>query len=138
VSVSSAPPASQRSRRALQVVLGVLALIPLGTGLMDVVVSTAALPGAPSVTPELDSNYRFFGVVWAGMGVALIWAIPRVERATTLLRGVFAVVFLGGLARCLSLVMVGVPEPMFLGLIVLELTAPPIVIAWQSRIATDS
>ena len=118
-------------------VVAVLAVVPIATGLMDIVAGAAVLPGNPPVTPELDSNYRFFATIWFGAGLVLAWIVPRVERATTPLRAVCGVVFLGGLARCLSIVLQGMPAPMFVAFTVLELVAPPILILWQNRIRTD-
>jgi hypothetical protein len=131
--------ATGTSRRALQVVIVVLAVIPVLTGLLDAVGGPGLLlPGHPKVDPNVDSNYRFFAVFWFTAGLALLWTVPRVERATVAIRVLFGAVFLGGIARLLSLASAGWPDAPFIGFIVLEFVAPPVVIFWQSRIAAGA
>ncbi|MQA26566.1 MAG: DUF4345 domain-containing protein, partial [Micromonosporaceae bacterium] len=113
------------SRRALQGLLVAFGLIAVGTGIAEIAIGGALVSQGEPVPVDVDSNYRFFAVFWLGAGLTLLWTVPRVERAAGPLRAVAALVFLGGLARLLSIAMAGVPSPMFLGLLALELAAPP-------------
>ncbi|MBG0566141.1 DUF4345 domain-containing protein [Actinoplanes aureus] len=126
------------SRRALQVVLVVLAVIPIGTGLMDMLLGAGTLPSDQDLNPDLQSNYRFFATMWFGLGLAILWIVPRVETAVQPLRAVTALVFLGGLTRVLAMVVDGMPHPMFVAFTALELIAPPILVLWQNRVSAQS
>jgi uncharacterized protein DUF4345 len=95
-------------RRVLQVLLGIIAVI---------VLTRFALPGvilggawvSEDVTPLLDSEVRFLSALALAPAAILLWIIPRVERHLPLVRIIAIVTFLGGLARVLSVVQLGVP-----------------------------
>ena len=67
------------SRFPLQICTAVLALIPIATGIVtllgirDPIYRPLGLP--PS--PILDSNLRFFGGIWLGLGLAMLWLYRR-------------------------------------------------------------
>ncbi|HEX5741153.1 MAG TPA: DUF4345 domain-containing protein [Pilimelia sp.] len=129
---------SSASRRGLQITLGVLALIPIGTGLLDVVGGPGTLPSPQHLNPDLESNYRFFATIWLGFGLFLVWIIPRVEREVSLLRAVSGIVFAAGAARVLAMAVSGRPHPIFQAAMVLELVAPPVLVLWQHRVAREA
>jgi Domain of unknown function (DUF4345) len=101
------------SRRILQVLTAILGLIPFVTGMLamtgvdDPVYASLGMPRSP----VLDSNLRFFAGVWLGLGIALLWLIPSIERQSTLFRAVWGAVFLGGIGRLLSITLIGLPPP---------------------------
>ncbi|NYH51664.1 hypothetical protein HNR06_001253 [Nocardiopsis arvandica] len=120
-----------RSLRALQTLIAVLALVVVGTGAMDVALGTAPLPGDTGVGTNVDGDYRFFAGVWLGPGIALFAIVPRVLEHTAVLRAVGGAVFLGGLARTVSVAAAGTPAPFILGLLALEPAAPPVLVLWR-------
>lgn len=125
------------SRKALQVVTTVLGLVPLATGaigmlgLSDPIYAVAHLPPFPL----LDSNMRFFSGVWLGLGVAILWLVPRIERETVLFRFIWGAIFIGGIGRLLSIVCAGLPPLPFVGFTALELIGAPLFVYWQHRVA---
>jgi hypothetical protein len=124
-------------KRLLQVTTAVLGLVPLLTGLItmlgvhDPLYSAAAIPALP----VLDSNLRFFGGVWLGLGLAILWLVPRIETETVLFRAIWIAIFLGGAGRLLSILLVGTPPVPFVGFTALELIGAPLFIYWQHRVA---
>ncbi|WP_166215790.1 DUF4345 family protein [Bradyrhizobium septentrionale] len=125
-------------RRALQIATGLLALVPILTGIITMLGVSDPLyasSGVPAL-PVLDSNLRFFGGVWLGLGLALIWLVPRIESESVLFRVVWGGIFLGGVGRLLSIVMVGAPPIPFIGFTALELIGAPLFVYWQHLIAT--
>ncbi|WP_175407359.1 DUF4345 domain-containing protein [Streptomyces sp. TRM64462] len=122
-------------RRTFQGVLILLGLVVLGTGALDIVSGTTALPGDPYAGPTLDSNYRFFAGVWCALGLVLFAAAPRPEDHALALRGVFAAVFAGGLARGVSYLAVGAPHALFTAFIGVELLLPPLLLLWYGRLS---
>jgi hypothetical protein len=126
-------------RRAMQIVLAVLSLIPLlGLGITWLVGPPYFSHGSGgAVSNALDSQFRYLAGVYAGAVTgSLWWAIPRIEDrgAAVLLAG--GAVFLGGLGRCVSFATVGHPgDPAMMGGLMLELGVVPLLILWQRRIA---
>jgi len=125
------------SKRPLQITMAVLGAIPVLTGFVTLlgianpIYSTAGIPA----NALLDSNLRFFGGLWLGLGLALYWLIPRIETQTVLFRVLWAMVFLGGIGRLLSMVFLASPPLPFIGFTALEIVGAPLFVAWQARVA---
>jgi uncharacterized protein DUF4345 len=125
------------NKRPLQVVTAGLGLIPVVTGAVamlgvdDPLYASIGLPRSAL----LDSNLRFFAGVWLGLGSALLWVVPSIERQGTLFRVVWGAVFLGGVGRLLSLVSLGAPPVPFIGFTMLEIVGAPAFVYWQHRLA---
>jgi hypothetical protein len=85
--------------------------------------------------PVLDSNLRFLAGVWCGLGVAIFWMVPTIERQTVLFRTIWGAIFIGGIGRALSMAFVGTPPAPFIGFTALELVGAPLFVLWQARIA---
>ena len=124
-------------KRLLQITTALLGLVPLLTGIItmlgvhDPLYSAAGIPALP----VLDSNLRFFGGVWLGLGIAILWLVPRIETETVLFRAIWGAIFLGGAGRLLSILLVGTPPIPFVGFTALELIGAPLFIYWQHRVA---
>jgi hypothetical protein len=128
------------SRLLLQICTAVLALVPIVTGIIsmrgmrDPLYRPLQLPGSP----VLDSNLRFFGGVWLGLGLALLWTVPSIEQHAILFRWLWVAVFLGGIGRLLSWWVVGAPPVPFIGFLLLEIVGAPLFIYWQWRVAQST
>ena len=124
-------------RRALQIATALLALVPILTGIITMLGVSDPLyasSGVPAL-PVLDSNLRFFGGVWLGLGLALLWLVPRIETESVLFRVVWGGIFLGGIGRLLSMAMVGLPPLPFVGFTALEVIGAPLFVYWQHLVA---
>lgn len=125
------------SRFPLQFCTAVLALIPIATGVVtmlgvqDPIYRPLGLPRAPI----LDSNLRFFGGLWLGAGLAMLWLVPSIEHQGVLFRALWVAIFLGGVGRVLSWIVIGAPPKPFIGFTLLELFGAPLFIYWQYQIA---
>jgi hypothetical protein len=125
------------SRRLLQVVTAILSLIPIVTGIItmagvaDPLYASLDLPRSPL----LDSNLRFLGGIWLGLGLAMLYLVPSIERQTVLFRALWGAVFLGGIGRALSALLIGLPPVPFIGFTALEIVGAPLFIFWQKRVA---
>ena len=124
------------SKRSLQIVTAILALVPLATGaigmlgLNDPIYATMGLPR----NALLDSNLRFFAGFWLGLGLAMMWLVPRIETQTVLFRAIWIAIFFGGIGRLLSIFLIGPPPLPFIGFTILEIVGAPLFIAWQTRV----
>ena len=125
------------SKRALQIVMGLLAFIPVATGLLGLLgvkdpFYVAA--GVPRIV-ILDSNLRFYSGVWLGLGLALYRMIPSIEKRTIPFRGLWAMIFIGGIGRLLSMLVLARPPFAFVAFTALEIVGAPLFIWWQSRVS---
>ena len=124
------------NRRGLQVLTAVLAAIPVITGIIgmtgisDPLYSSITLPRSA----VLDSNLRFLSGVWLGLGVALYWTVPNINKKTALFRAIWGTIFVGGIGRLTSMLMVGLPPAPFVGFTIVEIVVAPIMVLWQGRL----
>lgn len=119
-----------RSRRALQVFSAVLGIIPVVTGLIGLRGLEDPLY-APVTTPHailLDTNLRFFSGLWLGLGLALLWLIPSIEKQAILFRAIWGAIFVGGIGRLLSMVVAGAPPAPFVFFTLREIIGAPLFI----------
>jgi hypothetical protein len=90
--------------------------------------------GVPRIV-LLDTNLRFFSGVWLGLGLALFWLIPHIERQIVPFRAIWghdlhrphrspSVDMAGGRATGCLIVFTAI-----------ELIGAPLFIWWQSRLS---
>jgi hypothetical protein len=125
------------SRRLLQGVLVLLALVALVTGGRSLAYGLGD-PGyglAPGpVSLVLDNNLRFLSAIWLAMGVALLTLLPSLERQGPALAVLLGLMAAGGLGRLVSVAQHGLPAPNYVAIVLVELVAP-LLLLWQRRLA---
>lgn len=127
---------SYMSKLGLQISTGLLAMIPVVTGLIglsglrDPIYTSMGLPA----NAILDSNLRFFGGVWLGTGLTLYWLIPKIDKQTALFRALWTMIFLGGVGRLISMFQIGLPPPPFIAFTILEIVGAPVFVVWQAAL----
>jgi Domain of unknown function (DUF4345) len=133
------------NKKTLQTVLAILGLIPILTGGLDLLLGARSLRVVGSLIPldalsdvVLDSQIRFLAAIWFGVGIILYWVIPSIDRQTTLFRLLMGAIFLGGIGRISSAVLLGIPPVQFIAVIMLELVGVPILVLWQSSISKSN
>jgi hypothetical protein len=122
------------SRRVLQALMLLLSLLPLVFGGLGIVfgISRFGISG----NANLDSQYRFLSAWYLGLAVLAWWIVPQIERQTALFRIICGAVFVGGLARCLTIQTIGWPDTRILVVHTVELLFPLLAV-WQASIRTD-
>ena len=125
------------SKLALQIIMGLLGIIPVATGLLGLLGVEDPFYVAVGVPPIvlLDTNLRFYSGVWLGLGVALYWLIPSIEKQTIPFRVIWAMIFIGGIGRLLSMLLLAWPPAAFVAVMALEIVGAPLFIWWQSRVS---
>ncbi|SHL11143.1 protein of unknown function [Bradyrhizobium lablabi] len=125
------------NRRGRQIATAILGAVPVLTGIITMFGLSDPIYAAAKIPPNalLDSNLRFFGGVWLGLGIALYWLVPNIEKQTVLFRVLWGMIFLGGIGRLLSMAFVGVPPLPFIAFTALEIIGAPFFIWWQARLA---
>jgi hypothetical protein len=83
--------------------------------------------------PGLDSQNRFYGVSFALYGVLLFVCAADLRKYATVLKCVLWMCFAAGVARLVSMAVVGTPPLPILALLASELLAPPLLLWWLSK-----
>jgi len=128
------------SRRALQVTTALLGAVPVITGVVGMMGLSDPLYAGLNLPTDatLDSNMRFFGGVWLGLGLCVWWLVPRIATQTALFRAAWLMIAVGGVGRLLSIALVGLPLTPFIAFTALEIVGAPLFIWWQHRVAQDA
>lgn len=123
--------------RCIAPVFFVVAFLHLCLGAGAEVLLGASLSEAALSDPVLDSQNRFYGVSFSLYGVLLFLVAAEPERYRPVLAALLAVFFLAGVARLVSIMLHGLPGPLVLVLLALELLLPPLLWRW-SQIEWDA
>ena len=123
-------------RRALQSVISVLSLVPIGAGFGGIVFGPAFLGATPPWPTDLDSHLRFLSGVFLIVGLGWWSCVPGIEDKTGRLRLLALMTFAGGLSRLYSLSLVGLPSLGHRFGLGMELVVVPVLVLWQARIAS--
>jgi hypothetical protein len=124
------------SRSALRAVFYLGGLVAMTAGLHTAIAGAKSLAGQGLANPTVESELRFYGVFYFAYGLVLLRVAPRADSDTTTVRALMGALFVAGLARVGGWVAVGRPHKVQRGLLVIELAAPPLIAAWQARLAT--
>jgi hypothetical protein len=92
------------------------------------------LPAEVKRNPGLDSQNRFYGAAFALYGVLLLLCAADVAKYAAVLRCVLWMLLAGGVARLVSIGIYGLPPIPVLGLLLIELVAPPLGLWWFARL----
>ena len=123
------------NRAALQWALGILAVIPMGSAVGEILRGPQGVPGgSPDIAPTVDSSLRYANVFKFASGVAILRELSRIERSSTV-SFVLSTIAVGGLARIAAWRHSGRPHPAIVGAIALEAIGAPLLLTWQRRIA---
>jgi len=124
------------SRRLLQVATAILSLIPIATGIITMTGVDDPLYAALDLprSPLLDSNLRFFGGVWLGLGLAMLYLAPSIERQTVLFQALWGRRVPRRHRPGLVVAFVGLPPVPFIGFTALEIIGAPLFVFWQKQV----
>jgi hypothetical protein len=124
------------NKRGLQIAMALLGVIPVLTGIIGMFGLSDPLYASVGIPANavLDSNLRFFGGVWLGLGLSLYLLIPNIEKQTFSFRVLWGMIFLGGIGRLASMLFLALPPLPFIGFTVLEIIGAPFFIWWQARL----
>jgi hypothetical protein len=83
--------------------------------------------------PNIDSEMRFYAVLWIAYGVLALWVARALAERVIWLRLLLLVFWLGGVGRGISLFAQGAPHPLFGVLMWIELLLPTLLIGLSFR-----
>ena len=116
--------------RLLQILTFVFGVVCGLISLAHIALGPGAIPGeipeAVLANATIDSQDRFYATLFLGFGAALIWCAQDLDARRGAFFALLVIFFLGGLARLLSVAMIGWPLPLFIVLGLIELILPPV------------
>ncbi len=115
-------------KRLLQIILVMSGIVGIGIALIHIALGPTSIPGSIAVNPTMDSEDRFYAVMFLGHSVALLWCAQAVERRSYVVRFLAGLLFLGGVARLISMIAVGPPNLFFQAMTAIELSLP--IVLW--------
>lgn len=124
-------------KRGLQIILGILSLIPLMASIVGVAAGVGRWLPAEMITPQFDSQYRYVMGYYLSLSLMAWWMIPNIEKHRTVFRIVGGSIFFGGIGRVLSWMQVGTPNTLTQFFIGLELLFP-LLLVWQAKLPRHS
>ena len=123
------------SRRAvLRLALAGIGTVAATFGTLGVLRGGAGVLNGGTVSPNVDSEMRFFASWYAVLGVLVLCAARRPESETTIVRACAAGFLLAACGRVLSMRALGPPSPVFKVLMGLEFAVPVVIVPWQLAI----
>ena len=117
-------------RVALRLLLTLFGAICAIIAAAHIAIGPRAIPGGVVTNATMDSEDRFYATLFLGFAFAVIWSARELDTRESILKALLVVFFAGGIARLISLALVGPPSGLFLFLGALELLLPPIFWYW--------
>ena len=122
-------------KRVLQAVVAVACLLPLVVGGQGVLHGPAPFGHLADVPRDLDSHFRYISGIFFATGLGFLSCIPAIERKGSRFRLLGGLIVVGGLARGVSLLAVGVPSTGHVLGLGMETVVVPLLMLWQWRFA---
>lgn len=97
-------------RRGLQIAMVVVAAVPLVLGLMNLMGGAGAFVPPEHINANLDNMLRFYAVWFTAVFFLTLWCVLNLDIAGPVMRIMFIVMALGGVARLYSITQVGIPD----------------------------
>lgn len=119
-------------RRVFEIWLIVFGLACAGIGAAHLFGGQATYIGGGTVNATMDSDLRFYSLLFLAYGLAFVWAARDIDRRATVINLLGALFFLGGLTRLLAWAASGAPTWFYIVMIPVELIVP-LVNYWALR-----
>ncbi len=105
---------------------------PQATGQIFVAALQVVSPDVPPLIAltgaDIDSEMRFYSVLWMAYGAIALWIAQALLQRVVLLRLMLCLFLLGGIGRAISFFLVGAPHLLFVVLMWIEIVLPPFLI----------
>ncbi|MEM1057588.1 MAG: DUF4345 domain-containing protein [Bacteroidota bacterium] len=108
-------------RRALQITMLVVAAVPLTLGIVSFLFGAGQFLPAEHITASLDNQLRFYAIWFTAVFFLTVWCVRNLDVAGPVMRIMFIVMALGGVARLYSMSQVGLPDPPMIGAAIVEI-----------------
>lgn len=117
--------------RLLQAVVAVACLLPLVVGGQGIVHGPAPFGHLAEVPRDLDSHFRYISGIFFATGLGFASCIPDIAAKGPRFRLLGGLIVVGGGARLVSLLAVGVPSRGHVLGLAMETVVVPLLMLWQ-------
>ena len=117
----------------LKILIAIFGIICMIIALIHIAIGPSAIPGSVPVNATMDSEDRFYATLFLGFRAALLWCSQNLGARGGVFQALLLVFFLGGVARCVSAIQVGLPNEFLQMLWALELILPPLFWFWWRK-----
>jgi hypothetical protein len=111
-------------KRVTEIWLIAFGLICAGIGLAHLLFGTSTIIGGGSVNATIDSDMRFYALLFAAYGLVFVWCAVDIADRGRVANILGALFFAGGLARLLAWAATGQPNWFYVVMILVELIVP--------------
>ena len=115
----------------------IFAVGPVMTGQLFATMLRLVVPDTPPLTglggPDVDSEMRFYAVLWMAYGGTALWVARAITERMRLLRLMLVIFWFGGVGRLVSYFAAGAPHPLFMLLMWIEITLPAVLLGLSYR-----
>lgn len=98
--------------------------IALITGSLGLILGLGLVPDAQVIEASSDNEFRFFSAFWLGYGLFCFWVARDLPSRSQFIPALALVMFVGGIGRCLSYLLVGPPVLLYSVGALIELVVP--------------
>lgn len=110
--------------RVAQLWLVTFGVVCAGIGLAHLLFGSATIIGGGAVNATIDSDLRFYALLFTAFGLAFVWCAADLRARGTVVDALGVVFFVGGLARLLSWAVTGQPNWFYVLMTPVELIIP--------------
>jgi hypothetical protein len=111
-------------KRVTEIWLIALGLVCAGIGVAHLLFGTSTIIGGGSVNATIDSDMRFYALLFAAYGLTFVWCAVDIADRGRVANVLGAIFFAGGLARLLAWAATGQPNWFYVVMIPVELIVP--------------
>ena len=118
---------------AFRILSFLIGFIPLWFGVNGLLFGAAEHMGGDPFTTAMDNQYRYLSGVYIGVALMIFYSAGDIRKRAKLFRFAMLFFFIGGCARAVSYLTVGVPPTEQVAGMIVELLSP-LLLFWQSRV----
>lgn len=122
-------------KRVLQAAVAIACLLPFVVGGQGILHGPSPFGHLSDVPRDLDSHFRYISGIFFATGIGFASCIPHIEAKGARFRLLGGLIVVGGLARGVSLLAVGVPSRGHVLGLGMETVVVPLLMLWQWRLA---
>jgi len=123
-----------RRRSGLRLALAAIGAVATTFGTLGVVQGSRGVLNGGTVSPNVDSELRFFASWYAVLGFLLLRTVRRPEPETTIVRACGAGFLVAACGRALSIRALGPPSAVFKVLMAIEFAIPALILPWHEAV----
>ena len=108
--------------------LTIFGVVCCAIALAHLLIGSSTIIGGGPVNATIDSDMRFYAVLFAAFGIGFVWAARDLHRRASIANLLGLLFFVGGLARLLAWWQTGTPHWFYVAMIGVELVVP--IVNW--------